>query len=222
MPSGAAKDYQVDPQGFLKKFDHWDEGFAEAMAPQAGIEGGLEEDHWRVIRFIRGEFEDTGECPLVFRTCRASGLSPRELKSLFPAGYTKGACRLAGITFRDRFMDYYGENLFRRVPEAPPEPAPAIADKEYRVDTFGFLVDPSEWDEEYAENKAREMKVPGGLSERHQEILLAIRRFFSETGTVPSVSEACEALSMEMDEMERLFPDGYVRGAVKIAGLSMK
>ena len=152
----------------------------------------------------------------------ALGLSPRELKSLFPAGYTKGACRLAGITFRDRFMDYYGENLFRRVREVPPEPAPAMPDKEYRVDAFGFLIDPSEWDEDFAENKAHEMKVPGGLSERHQEILLAIRRLFSETGTVPSVSEACEALSMEMDEMERLFPDGYVRGAVKIAGLSMK
>jgi tRNA 2-thiouridine synthesizing protein E len=66
------------------------------------------------------------------------------------------------------------------------------------------------------------MKIPGGLSRRHQEIVLAIRRMFFETGTVPSVSEACEALSMEMDELEDRFPDGYVRGAVKIAGLSMK
>jgi tRNA 2-thiouridine synthesizing protein E len=119
-------------------------------------------------------------------------------------------------------MDYYGGNLFRRVPEAPPELASALPDKEYRVDTFGFVVDSSEWDEEYAENKAREMKVPGGLSERHHEIVLAIRRLFSENGTLPSVSEACEALSMEMDELERLFPDGYVRGAVETAGLSMK
>lgn len=222
MLSGDAGHYRVDRQGFLEDFHHWDEGFAEAMAPQAGIEGGLGEDHWRVIRSIRDAFEKTGECPLVFRTCRVSGIPPRELKSLFPAGYTKGACRLAGITFRDRFMDYYGENLFRKVPEAPPEPVPDRSDKEYRVDTFGFLVDPGEWDEDYAENKAREMKVPGGLTERHQELVLAIRQLFSETGTVPSVSEACEALDMEMDELEGLFPDGYVRGAVKIAGLSLR
>jgi hypothetical protein len=80
--------------------------------------------------------------PEGFRPVGRGGF-PRELKSLFPAGFTKGACRLAGITFRDRFMDYYGENLNRRAPEAPPEPALAMPNKEYRVDSFGFLVDPA-------------------------------------------------------------------------------
>ena len=58
MPSVDPKDYQLDSLGFLKDFHQWDEGFAEAMAPQAGIEGGLGEDHWRVAvaRSLDGVF----------------------------------------------------------------------------------------------------------------------------------------------------------------------
>lgn len=214
------KDYEVDSSGFLTDRTLWDEGFAEGMAAQMKIDGGLTDGHWKIIRFIRSEFEESGECPLVFSTCRASGISPKNLKSLFPTGYTKGACKLAGLSYRDRFMDYYGENLSRGKAK-PTRPAIPMADsgKVYRVDAFGFLVDPSEWDEAFAVNKAREMKMPGGLSERHEEVIQYLRRSNVNQETVPSVSECCEALGMELDQIEKLFPDGYVRGALKIAGL---
>jgi len=215
------KEYDLDAHGFLASYDEWDEEFAEAMAREAGIEGDLTEEHWRIIRFIRQEVKEVGQCPLVFRICRETGVSPHELKSLFPAGYTKGACKIAGITYRDRFMDYFGENLSRVQREVEAVASPNSINKVYRVDTFGFLIDPSEWDEEYAEHKAREMKIPGGLSERHKELIQYLRRTYDETKTVPSVSECLEVLGMAMEEIEQLFPDGYVRGAVKIAGLSM-
>jgi len=64
-------------------------------------------------------------------------------------------------------------------------------EKVYRVDVFGFLMDPGEWDERFASNKAMEMKVemkvPGGLSARHWEILTSIRGSFDETGSVPTL-----------------------------------
>ena len=192
------------------------------MAPEAKIEDGLGDDHWRVIRFIRSELEQSGECPLVYTTCRANGISPKQLKSLFPVGYTKGACRLAGISYRDRLMDYYGETVTEQKAELGTAAPTRHTDKVYRVDAFGFLVDPSEWDEDFAHNKAHEMKLPGGLNGRRHEIVQYLRRTHAKTEVVPSVSECCESLGIELDEMERLFPDGYVRGAVKIAGLSMR
>ena len=216
------KSYEIDDQGFLQSYDLWDEDFAEGMAPEAKVIDRLGEDHWRIIRFIRNEFEQSGECPLVYSTCRANGMSPQELKSLFPAGYTRGACRLAGISYRDRFMDYYGETLTQGKGKVRVGAPMGSTDKVYRVDMFGFLVDPSEWDEDFAHNKAREMKLPGGLNDRRHEIVQYLRGTHAKTQIVPSVSECCEMLGIELDEMEQLFPDGYVRGAVKIAGLSMR
>jgi len=39
------------------------------------------------------------------------------------------------------------------------------------------------------------------------------------TGLVPTLYETCTASDLELEDLERLFPDGYQRGVVKIAGL---
>jgi TusE/DsrC/DsvC family sulfur relay protein len=213
------KSQQVDAKGFLVEFGEWDRGFAEGMASQVGIMGGLSERHWKVIDFIRDEYNETGECPLVFTTCRATGLSMRDFKDLFPTGYVRGACRLAGITYRDRFLDFFGETDGPKRKRLPQQTHTRLRDKVYRVDALGFLVDPAEWDEEFAINKAREMKIPGGLSAKHYEVIEFLRRGFEKTGTVPTVIECCEIMGLELEDLERLFPDGYDREAVKIAGL---
>ena len=216
------KSYHVDGRGFLTEFSEWDRQFAEGMALEVKIKGGLTERHWQVIEFIRNEYEKSGECPLVFTTCRANGLSTREFKALFPSGYLRGACRLAGITYRDRFLDFYGEMSPPTEKRAPQETHGRLRDKVYRVDALGFLVDPSEWDEEFAINKAREMKIPGGLSDKHYEIIQFLRRAYEKTGEVPTVIECCEAIGIELEGLEGLFPDGYNREAVKIAGLCVR
>ncbi len=103
------KTYEVDTQGFLIDYNQWDEDFAQGMAPNVNIPGALTEKHWDLIRFIRDSFKQTGECPLVYKTCKANRLSAKGLKELFPTGYMRGACKLAGITHRDRIVNYYGE-----------------------------------------------------------------------------------------------------------------
>jgi len=208
--------YEVDHQGFLKHSEAWDEAFARITAPELEISGGLTDRHWEIIHFIRSQFQETGECPLVFTTCRAFGLRLRELEALFPTGYLRGACRLAGITYRDRFIDFFGETRSPREREAP------TPEKLYRVDALGFLADPSEWDETYAKNKAREMKISGGLSEKHWQVLRHLRAEFGRTGMVPTVIQCCRGNGMELEELESLFPDGYHRGAVKLAGLCVR
>jgi tRNA 2-thiouridine synthesizing protein E len=208
--------YSVDAEGFLLDSDRWDENFAERMAPEVKIPHGLTPEHWKVIRFIRERFKQNRACPLVYETCRANGLHLKDLKALFPTGYLRGACKLAGITYKERFIDYYGE-------EGPglrgERVRPESDQKVYRVDLRGFLVDPADWDESFAVYKAQEMKMREGLTDKHWKIISFLRDSFNRNGVVPTVYETCEANQIELDELERLFPDGYHRGAVRIAGL---
>ncbi len=56
-----------------------------------------------------------------------------------------------------------------------------------------------------------------GLKRKERKRFL--RKRFQETGSVPTVYETCEQNKIEIEDLERLFPDGYHRGAVKISGL---
>jgi len=89
------------------------------------------------------------------------------------------------------------------------------------VDVHGFLVDPDQWDERYAFIKSLEMGYVRGLTERHWEIIYFIRDSFRKNGVVPTVYEVCEANRLELEQLEKLFPHGYHRGAVKLAGLKI-
>jgi tRNA 2-thiouridine synthesizing protein E len=207
--------YEVETDGFLARFGDWDENFARGMAPQAGIVGGLGDDQWRVIRSIRDGFTKTGRCPLVYETCRINRLHLDELKRLFPSGYLRGACKLAGVTYKEGFMDQsWAEELGEKA-------TLESRDKVYEVNVRGFLVNPFAWDERFALYKAWEMKMPR-LSEEHWKVIRFLRKAFEEKNLVPTVYETCEANGIEVEALEKLFPDGYHRGAVKIAGLRVR
>jgi TusE/DsrC/DsvC family sulfur relay protein len=197
--------YEVDQAGRLKRFWDWTPAFAQAMASEAGIDT-LTEAHWQIIRYLRASVEKHQRTPIVFRTVRDNGLSLRELERLFPSGYHRGACMLAGL-------DGYGI-----YPDLDSEPTPAIC-KTYRIDGGGFLVDPGEWDEGFASMRAEELGVD--LTEKHWVVLRFLRNRRASTGKVPTVFETCKALNLEGQELEALFPRGYQRGAVKLAGLSL-
>ena len=211
------KAYEVDREEFLLDFNDWDENFARGMAPKVGIIGGLLEDHWKIINFIRDFFKRTGKCPVVYETCRTNRLNLQGLQRLFPAGYLRGACKLAGVT--------YTEGYFTPTPSPQLDPSflerATTADQEkktYEVNIRGFLINPQEWDKRYAIYKAREMKIPE-LTDKHWQVINFLRQSFEKTKAVPNVYETCVACGIDLEELEKLFPDGYHRGAVKIAGL---
>ena len=206
--------YSLDEGGFLSDFNSWDENFAEGMAPEYKILDGLTKDHWDVIYFIRGYINENGRCPLVYKTCKENKLSYKNLKELFQTGYLRGACRLAGVSYNE---EYLGVALPTSDKITAQE---VIYDKKYAMDVHGFLVYADDWDENFAIHKAYEIKMPGsGLDERHWQIVSYLRRHYQRYKTVPTIYDACEANEIDLDELEELFPDGYQRGAVKIAGL---
>jgi len=208
------KAYELDEGGFLSDYDSWDEDFAEGIAPEYKIIDGLTKDHWAVIYYIRNHINEKGRCPLVYKTCKANRLSYRGLKELFPTGYLRGVCRLAGVSYKE---EYLGTALASLAAETAIE---VVYDKKYLIDVYGFLVNANEWDENFAIHKAYEIKMPGGgLDERHWQIINYLRRHYEKFRIVPTIYDVCEANEVDLDELEELFPDGYQRGAIKIAGL---
>jgi len=221
------KAYITDDDGFLADPNKWDEDFAIWLAPTLGIPRGLTEEHWEVIHFIRETCEREGKCPLVFQTCRANKLRLKDLQRLFPAGYLRGACKLAGITYKE---GWFFPGL---VPMGEQPPALSIAEKRgaadsslskktYTIDARGFLLNPDDWDKRYVLLKAEEMGLLEALTGKHWEIIYFMRHSFKETGVVPTVYETCDANNLEIEELEKLFPHGYHRGAVKMAGLRVR
>jgi len=211
------KAYEVDNMDFLRHFDAWNEDFADGISAKLQIPQGLTKEHWDVIRFIRDSYRDTGKCPLVYETCRMMGMRLKDLRRLFPTGYLRGACKLAGISYKEGFL---GQSY---LPGAAEDLNTISYDKTYETDVRGFLVHPDEWDPYYATFRAWDMKIPGGkLSDRHWEVIRFLRSRYEEKSIVPTVYETCDALNMELEELETLFPDGYHRGAVKIAGLRVR
>ena len=55
--------------------------------------------HLQVIGFLRDYYTVNRMIPTVFEACSANDLSLEELRGLFPAGYRRGACRMAGLPF---------------------------------------------------------------------------------------------------------------------------
>jgi tRNA 2-thiouridine synthesizing protein E len=146
------------------------------------------------------------------------------MQRLFPTGYQRGACKLAGISYKMAYPEFVMIPAGRAsesavLDEAAQERTDEVDEKEYKVDVRGFLVDANEWDEQFATFKAYEMGLHDGLTIWHWEIIYFLRNGFKKSGTVPTVYETCEAHHLELEDLERLFPNGYHRGAVKIAGL---
>jgi tRNA 2-thiouridine synthesizing protein E len=87
---------EVDDEGFFVHPDEWTEEMAPELARVEGI-GELTDGHWKVIRFMRSEYEAKGAGPTVRVLGKTSGVSVKELYELFPKGPAKTAAKIAGI-----------------------------------------------------------------------------------------------------------------------------
>lgn len=87
---------ELNQEGFFVRPEQWSEDMVPELARREGIED-LTEDHWKVIRFMRSQYLEKGSGPTVRVLGKASGVSVRELYTLFPKGPAKVAARVAGI-----------------------------------------------------------------------------------------------------------------------------
>jgi len=92
----------VDDEGYLVDPADWNEQVAEALARQERIV--LSEGHWAAIRFMREYFEQHQIAPdarhVMKHLAEAKGAGKarrNDLFVLFPYGYVKQACKIAGM-----------------------------------------------------------------------------------------------------------------------------
>jgi tRNA 2-thiouridine synthesizing protein E len=93
---------KLDNEGYLIDPADWSEEAAEALARAEGI--ALTEEHWAVLRFMRRYYDEhaiPADARFAIRFLaeeRGHGANARKrLFELFPYGYVKQACRIAGM-----------------------------------------------------------------------------------------------------------------------------
>ncbi len=90
------REVHVDDDGFLTEFGEWDEDLAKTLATNIGI-GDLTEDHWKVITFLRSDFQEQGETPTLRRVSTVGGIPIKSLFQLFPKKPARKMSYVAGL-----------------------------------------------------------------------------------------------------------------------------
>ena len=93
----AGKTVEVDEEGFILNHEEWTKEMAPELAKEEGI-SELTEGHWKVINFIRNDFQETGQIPTIRRMKNAGGIPTSDLYELFPQGPAKKSAKIAGFT----------------------------------------------------------------------------------------------------------------------------
>jgi len=99
-PNLAALMPERDAEGYLVEPDDWNEDVAQALAQEENIQ--LDDDHWDVIRFMRDYFEEhqvIADARFVIKHLaeRMGREAQKKLFDMFPYGYVKQACKIAGM-----------------------------------------------------------------------------------------------------------------------------
>jgi TusE/DsrC/DsvC family sulfur relay protein len=90
----------LDAEGYLVEPQDWTESIAERLAQQENV--SLTETHWEVVRFMRSYYEEHQIAPDARHVMKhlsqvLAEPSRNKLFELFPYGYVKQACKIAGM-----------------------------------------------------------------------------------------------------------------------------
>ena len=91
----AGKQINVNEEGFLTKYDEWDEEIAKVLAAQIEIE--MTDAHWNIINFLRADFKTQGETATARRVQSVGGVPVKEQFVLFPKKPAKKMAYIAGL-----------------------------------------------------------------------------------------------------------------------------
>ncbi|AVM72712.1 Sulfurtransferase TusE [Magnetospirillum gryphiswaldense MSR-1] len=89
------------------------------------------------------------------------------------------------------------------------------------VDTEGYLIDPSQWDEDFAQQAALAEGI--SLTDDHWRVIRFMRQWLDEHQVAPDARHVMKHLTQATgagrNRLFELFPYGYVQQACKIAGM---
>jgi tRNA 2-thiouridine synthesizing protein E len=93
---------ETDANGYLVNLTDWNEGLAEVIATNEGVE--LSEKHWDLINFLRDEYlNNNNNQPNTRNIVKAmsakwnESVAQKDLYTLFPKDPSKQGARIAGL-----------------------------------------------------------------------------------------------------------------------------
>ena len=96
------KSYETDDDGYLVNLGEWNEGLANYIAQQEGVE--MTEAHWEVVNFLRDYYQEYKIAPMIKILIKEMKkmFGPEKgnnayLYQLYPAGPALQACKIAGL-----------------------------------------------------------------------------------------------------------------------------
>ena len=95
--------YARDVEGYVVNPEDWSENLALELADEENLE--LTEEYWTILRFMRDYWREHKIAPdvrhIVKQLAETHGYDKKEAKQhlfdLFPYGYVKQACKVAGM-----------------------------------------------------------------------------------------------------------------------------
>ena len=102
--------------------------------------------------------------------------------------------------------------------------APEVEGTSLAVDFEGYLVDPAQWNEQVAEELARQERIV--LTDEHWAVIRFMREYYEQHHIAPDARHVMRHLAefkgagkAGRNDLFVLFPYGYVKQACKIAGM---
>ncbi len=88
--------YDVDEDGFIDDFAHWDVGWMSYVKTSEGIDE-ITDEHKKVVDVLQEYYKKNGIAPMVRILSKVTGYKLKYIYELFPSGPGKGACKMAGL-----------------------------------------------------------------------------------------------------------------------------
>lgn len=221
------------PDGGLQFLGEWTPAVAEAIARREGVT--LSDDHWQVIRAMRGYYESFNLSPVkkllkrMLRSQGAAGLATDDaLDALFPRGVLTQAAHIAGVPVAHLDAELERQNYGRSTAVGQDDRSAVstviFEGEPIRLTPSGNLGDPHRWNERLAVFMAEREGLE--LTAQHWEVLNYLRWFYFEYGITPMVKILMKYLGEERglaqasrEHLYALFPRGPSRQGARIAGL---
>ena len=92
----AGKSIQVNDEGFMLNPGEWTKEIAAEIAKEEGIPE-LTAGHWKVIDFCRQTGMASGKAPTLRQITTGTGVSTKEMFTLFPKGPAKKVAHISGL-----------------------------------------------------------------------------------------------------------------------------
>jgi tRNA 2-thiouridine synthesizing protein E len=91
----AGKEVHLNEEGFMTEYDEWTEEIGAELASLIGVE--MTDEHWRLIRWLRRDFQERGETATTRRVQTAGGVPTKKQFEMFPKKPAKKMSYIAGL-----------------------------------------------------------------------------------------------------------------------------